>query len=61
MATLLHYLVNELHLFTDGNGRTGRCIFELLTNPEFSFEKNNNFRRQRKRRDLQCQGDLNLA
>ena len=47
-ATLLHYLVNELHLFTDGNGRTGRCIFELLTNPEFSFEKNNNFRHTRK-------------
>ena len=42
-ATMLHYLVNKLHLFEDGNGRTGRCIFELFTNPEFSFEKNENF------------------
>lgn len=42
-ATLLHYLINELHLFEDGNGRTGRCIYELFTNPEFSFENNDNF------------------
>lgn len=39
----LHYLINELHLFDDGNGRTGRCILELFTNPEFSFENNDNF------------------
>ena len=39
----LHYLINELHLFEDGNGRSGRCIFELLTNPEFSFENDDNF------------------
>lgn len=42
-ATALHYLVNELHLFSDGNGRTGRCVFEIFTNPEFSFENNENF------------------
>ncbi len=39
----LHYLINELHLFEDGNGRSGRCIFELFTNPEFSFENDDNF------------------
>jgi len=39
----LHYLINELHLFDDGNGRTGRCILELFTNPEFNFENNDNF------------------
>lgn len=42
-ATMLHYLINALHLFEDGNGRTGRCVFELFTNPEFSFENNQNF------------------
>ena len=42
-ATMLHYMINELHLFEDGNGRTGRCIFEMFTNPNFNFENNDNF------------------
>lgn len=42
-ATLLHYLINELHLFVDGNGRTARCTYEILANPEFSFENSETF------------------
>lgn len=38
-ALLLHYLVNELHLFSDGNGRTGRCMLDLFLNDEFDFDK----------------------
>ena len=41
-ATMMYYLINELHLFEDGNGRTSRAIFEMLTNKDFSFENNEN-------------------
>ena len=38
-ATLLHYLVNELHLFTDGNGRCARLWQNvILSNWEKVFE-----------------------
>lgn len=39
-ATMMFYLINELHLFEDGNGRTSRAIFEMLSNKDFSFENN---------------------
>ena len=34
-ATMIYYLINELHLFEDGNGRTSRAIFEIINNPNF--------------------------
>ena len=39
-ATMMFYLINELHLFEDGNGRTSRAIFEILNNKNFSFDNN---------------------
>lgn len=33
-ATSAYYIINDLHMFPDGNGRTSRAIFELLDNPE---------------------------
>lgn len=39
-ATMMFYLINELHLFEDGNGRTSRAVFEMFTNKDFSFEDN---------------------
>ena len=42
-ATMMYYLINELHLFEDGNGRTSRAVFEMLTNKKFSFENNDIF------------------
>lgn len=42
-ATMMYYLINELHLFEDGNGRTSRAVFEMLNNRDFSFENNDNF------------------
>ncbi len=39
-ATMMYYLINELHLFEDGNGRTSRAIFEIINNPNFSFDNN---------------------
>lgn len=41
-ATMMYYLINELHLFEDGNGRTSRCVFEMINNKKFSFENNDN-------------------
>ncbi len=41
-ATMMYYLINELHLFEDGNGRTSRSVFEMINNKEFSFENNDN-------------------
>lgn len=40
---IMYYLINELHLFEDGNGRTSRCVYEMFANPEFDFEQNDNF------------------
>ena len=39
-ATMMYYLINELHLFEDGNGRTSRAIFDIINNPNFSFDNN---------------------
>lgn len=43
---LLHYLINELHLFGDGNGRTGRAMLELFLNDEFDLN-NETFKHER--------------
>lgn len=40
---IMYYLINELHLFEDGNGRTSRCVYEMFANPEFDFEQNDHF------------------
>lgn len=42
-GTLLHYLINEVHFFSDGNGRTGRAMLELFFNNDFDL-KNDTFR-----------------
>lgn len=39
-GTMLYYLINGLHLFEDGNGRTARAIFQILNDANFSFEDN---------------------
>lgn len=31
-AALVYYTINNLHMFRDGNGRTSRMLFDLLTN-----------------------------
>ncbi len=43
---LLHYLINELHLFSDGNGRTGRAMLELFLNDKFDLN-NETFKHER--------------
>lgn len=35
MAIGMYYLINYLHLFQDGNGRTSRFIYEAMTNSNF--------------------------
>lgn len=35
MAIGMYYLINYLHLFQDGNGRTSRFVYELMTNSDF--------------------------
>lgn len=46
-ATIMYYLINDLHLFQDGNGRTSRCIYELLANQEFDINANDYFSHDR--------------
>ena len=36
-AALGYYLVNGLHLFPDGNGRTSRAVYEVFENPNFNL------------------------
>ncbi|MCL2382756.1 MAG: Fic family protein [Oscillospiraceae bacterium] len=36
-AALAYYLINLLHMYSDGNGRTSRLIYEILNNPEFDI------------------------
>ena len=38
-ATLAYSIINLLHMFSDGNGRTSRLVFEILNNPEFNIEE----------------------
>ena len=42
-ATIMYYLINELHLFRDGNGRTSRCVYELLANKDFNLDNSDYF------------------
>ena len=36
MAIGMYYLINYLHLFSDGNGRTSRFVYEAITNTNFN-------------------------
>lgn len=42
-ATSAYYIINDLHMFPDGNGRTSRAIFELLDNPEANISEQQQF------------------
>ena len=42
-ATLMYHIINQLHLFDDGNGRTSRAIFEMFSNEKFDFFNNDSF------------------
>ena len=35
IAIGMYYLINYLHLFQDGNGRTSRFVYETMTNSDF--------------------------
>jgi len=37
-AAYMYYLINNLHLFSDGNGRTSRLVYDMLSNRDFSFQ-----------------------
>ncbi|MBR5389166.1 Fic family protein [Candidatus Saccharibacteria bacterium] len=36
-AAMSYFVINGLHLFPDGNGRTSRAVYEVLENPEFDL------------------------
>ena len=36
-AAMSYFIINGLHLFPDGNGRTSRAVYEVLENPEFNL------------------------
>ena len=36
-AGLMYYLINYLHLFSDGNGRTSRLVFKMLSDGKFKL------------------------
>ena len=38
-GVLAYYLINDLHLFGDGNGRTSRLMYEILSNQDFDAER----------------------
>lgn len=42
-ATSAYYIINDLHLYPDGNGRTSRAVFELLDNPEANISEQQHF------------------
>lgn len=39
-ASLAYYLLLDLHLFEDGNGRTSRLIYDILSENKFDFVSN---------------------
>lgn len=39
-AALAYYAINNLHLFSDGNGRTSRAVYSLIKNGDLSYEDN---------------------
>lgn len=42
-ATSAYYIINDLHMFPDGNGRTSRAVFELLDSPEANISEQQQF------------------
>ena len=42
-ATSAYYIINDLHVFPDGNGRTSRAVFELLDSPEANISEQQQF------------------
>lgn len=36
-AAMCYYVVNGLHMFPDGNGRTSRAVYEVMENPDFDL------------------------
>ena len=42
-AASAYYMINDLHMFPDGNGRTSRAVFELLDNPEANISEQQQF------------------
>jgi|GEM_PF-4599812 len=42
-AISAYYIINDLHLYPDGNGRTSRAIFELLDSPDADLSEQQNF------------------
>ena len=36
-AALSYYIINGLHLFPDGNGRTSRAVYEIFENSDFDL------------------------
>ena len=42
-ATSAYYMINDLHMFPDGNGRTSRVVFELLDSPEANISEQQQF------------------
>lgn len=42
-ATSAYYIINDLHMFPDGNGRTSRTVFELLDSPEANISEQQQF------------------
>lgn len=42
-ATSAYYMINDLHMFPDGNGRTSRAVFELLDNSEANMSEQQQF------------------
>lgn len=42
-AASAYYMINDLHVFPDGNGRTSRAVFELLDSPEANISEQQQF------------------
>ena len=42
-AASAYYIINDLHMFSDGNGRTSRAVFELLDSPEVNISEQQQF------------------
>ena len=50
-ATSAYYMINDLHMFPDGNGRTSRAVFELLDSPEANISEQQQFFSHENNRD----------
>ena len=42
-AASAYYMINDLHMFSDGNGRTSRAVFELLDGSEINISDQQQF------------------